>query len=142
MDLLRHNLKKRFFVTNENKTDEVEKNQEDQEDQEINNESLTDFKTELKKLKLYFNQQINDIKKELEDLKNIRIKEDKVEDKLEDKVEDKLEDKLEDKVEAKVEELDIFSSIPTVEKELKPKPKPRTKKTADKKGSEINVTKK
>jgi hypothetical protein len=129
MDLLRHNLKKRILAINENRTEVPE-----EEVKEVNIKEITNyFKIELEKLKLDFDQQLNQIKKELEEVKNVRIKEDKVEDKIENIVEDNLDNKLN-------EELDIFSSVPTVEKELKPKSKPRAKKNTDKK--EINNEKK
>ena len=131
MDLLRHNLKKR--VLNENKTDVQEEVQEEEvvevEQEQVNNKQINDyFKTELEKLKLNFDQQLNYIKKELLELKNFRIKENKVEDKIEDIVEDKVEAKLN-------EELDIFTSVPIVEKELKPKSK--AKKTINKKEAAV-----
>jgi len=125
MDLLRHNLKKRIFVTNENKTDV----QEEVVEEVVNIKEITNyFKLELEKLKLDFDQQLNQIKKELEEIKNKRLKEDIVEDKVQDKIEDIVEDKLN-------EELDIFTSVPIVEKELKPKSK--AKKTINKKEAAV-----
>ena len=142
MDLLRHNLKKRQFAINENINNTLIENKDEIVKVENINEKDNIFKLEIENIKIYIDNELNKLKKELHELKqnvNNKIQEDKsfkVDEKPVEKLEDKSFKVNENLVEKLEDKLNIFSSILEKDSELKettkPKSKPRAKKTDSK----------